>query len=782
MTPPARRLLQHSRPTHMKRIALAVLLLAACTTAPTPAPRPQPASPQPQAQAPQPAPARRSPNALVAVTQTKAIREPRIKVGLLSDQTSVTFDRVDGGYFLVTDAQSFATIRGLTIAGPVGVNAPVHYAVQVSSISDITSVQALAERLRTEMKVRADFVFDPAGGLYRVLAGDFLDAASANPLRDQLQSRGYGTGMLVVKRSADQPFEKKLTVTDDEGETTVLTTDSVVVLPQTEETIEIGGKPYRTAARAWINSRGTLNVINELNLEDYLKGVVPAEMGPKIYDELEALKAQALAARTYAVRNLGQYRREGYDICPGPACQAYNGFSGEDPLSNRAVEQTAGLVITYSGQPIDSLYTATCGGETSDVGVMFPGRNEPYLKRARCIEYEMTSIAGRADSAVLTEGQMNARLFTALAGLPDSGTSWSARDVEAAVAAAMRLLGTARPPDAHAASSRRGDVLTYLSAVFGFDVNGRTLTLPEDRKYFFPSGGAESAPYQAAAFLIKFGFLPAQVIDRADLSAAMPREELYGLLGSWLRKHQAVIEATGKIVSVNGRVIGLKAEGKTTTYTLPGRIPVFRRIGDRYQEYATVPVMLGDRATLQHNARNAPLALIVQANYDGASFDRTSSFADWTRSYRADELVASINKRNPIQQLLGLRPLTVDASQRVAELEVTAEGGRTFTLRGLPIRWSLNVPDNLFVFDKTSDPDGVDRYTFYGKGWGHGVGLCQVGAYGMAFRGRTATQIIENYYTGVQILPMSQAQTPPPATPPPPAATPPPPIPPPTPY
>ena len=54
------------------------------------------------------------------------------------------------------------------------------------------------------------------------------------------------------------------------------------------------------------------------------------------------------------------------------------------------------------------------------------------------------------------------------------------------------------------------------------------------------------------------------------------------------------------------------------------------------------------------------------------------------------------------------------------------------------MRWSLNVPDNLFVFEKTQDPDGVDRYTFFGKGWGHGVGFCQVGAYGMAFRGWTA--------------------------------------------
>ena len=213
-------------------------------------------------------------------------------------------------------------------------------------------------------------------------------------------------------------------------------------------------------------------------------------------------------------------------------------------------------------------------------------------------------------------------------------------------------------------------------------------------------------------------------------------------------------ETSGKIFAVNGRTLALKAEGKTTPFNLPENIPIFRRLGDRYQEYASVPIMIGDRAFLQSDARKNPVALIVQANIDGASFDRTSSFADWTRSYRADELVSSINKRNPIQQLQGLRVVSVDASQRIAEMEVTAEGGRRFMLRGLPVRWSLNVPDNLFVFEKTVDPDGVDRYTFYGKGWGHGTGMCQVGAYGMAFRGWKADQILKNYYTGVEIVQM----------------------------
>lgn len=696
-----------------------------------------------------------SPNALTMVSAAaKSIIEPRIRVGLLSDQTSVTFPRVTGGYYVITGPTAATIRRGFTMTAPVS-DAAARYAVQVSTISDVTSANALAEKLRADTQQRVDLVFDAGGTVYRVMAGDFPSSNEAQPLRDQLTQRGYGTNLLIVKRSADQPFEKRHQFVDDEGERTTLDGESVLVMPVSAETVTIGDKPYRTAARVFINSRGTYNVINELNMEDYLRGVVPAEMGSKIYDEVEALKAQAIAARTYAVRNLGQFRRDGFDICAGPACQAYNGFSGEEALTDRAVRETAGLVATYNGQPIDALYTATCGGETSDVGTMFPGRSEPYLKRARCVEDDIITIAGRADSGLLTEQQVNARLFGGISGLPDAGASWSAHDVEQAVTSAMQMLRFDPRSKAVPASSRRGDVLTYLATTLGFERYASVVTMPEDRSYYFPQTAArEATAYRAAAFLIKFAFLPAEAIDRADLNAAMPRDELYGLLGSWLRKHAAVSDATGKIVTVAGRDVTLKTDGKLTRFSLPANIPVFRKVGDRYQEYRNAPATIGDRATITADARKTPVALIINAYLDGASFDRSSSFASWTRSYRADDLVMSINKRNPITKLQGIRPLTIDASQRIAELEVTAENGRTFVLRGLPVRWSLNVPDNLFVYEKTQDPDGTDRYTFYGKGWGHGVGFCQVGAYGMAMKGWTAQQILTHYYTGIEIGPM----------------------------
>ncbi|HWS72534.1 MAG TPA: SpoIID/LytB domain-containing protein, partial [Thermoanaerobaculia bacterium] len=340
----------------MKRllVLLSVSLLAACSGGP--APNPTPAPPSAPITPASPPPAANALNPLASAPKT--IAEPRIRVGLLSDQTSVTFPRIAGGYYLAGDTPSGILRRGFTVSAPVGEVAAARYAIQVASISDITSVESFAAKIRTETGQRVDALFDPSaanGGMYRILAGDFPDTKSAEPLRNDFLQRGYGNEMLIVRRPSDQPFANKHQITDDEGDRYTIDGATLLIMPATADTITIADKPYRTAARLVINSRGLLNVINELNLEDYLKGVVPAEMGPKIFDEVEALKAQAIAARTYAIRNMGQFRREGYDICPGPACQAYLGFSGEDPLSSQAVTETAGLILTQNGEPIDAL-------------------------------------------------------------------------------------------------------------------------------------------------------------------------------------------------------------------------------------------------------------------------------------------------------------------------------------------------------------------------------------------------------------------------------------------
>ena len=134
-----------------------------------------------------------------------------------------------------------------------------------------------------------------------------------------------------------------------------------------EGTIRVEGRRYRGRIEVFLNERGMLNVVNALPLEQYLRGVVPREMGPAVFDELEALKAQAVAARTYAIANLAEFAEEGYDICATPRCQVYGGVDDEHPLSDRAVAETAGEIAVFDGRPIDALYSSTCGGHTEDV-------------------------------------------------------------------------------------------------------------------------------------------------------------------------------------------------------------------------------------------------------------------------------------------------------------------------------------------------------------------------------------------------------------------------------
>jgi stage II sporulation protein D len=95
-------------------------------------------------------------------------------------------------------------------------------------------------------------------------------------------------------------------------------------------------------------------------------------------------------------------------------------------------------------------------------------------------------------------------------------------------------------------------------------------------------------------------------------------------------------------------------------------------------------------------------------------------------------------------------------SGRVVEIKISGSKG-TFYIRGFRIRTALGIRENLFTLDRTFGTDGqVESFIFSGKGWGHGVGLCQVGAYGMALRGKSYEDILHHYYSGVEIVRRAQ--------------------------
>lgn len=139
-----------------------------------------------------------------------------------------------------------------------------------------------------------------------------------------------------------------------------------VVLDAASGLVTIDGATYRGKAEVWTNSGGTLAGINEVPLEAYLYGVVPRELPPEPYGLVEAQKAQAVAARTYALRNLGKRASDGYDLLPTTSDQVYGGYDAEHPVSTQAVDGTAGVVGTYGGQLISMLYHSTSGGYTAN--------------------------------------------------------------------------------------------------------------------------------------------------------------------------------------------------------------------------------------------------------------------------------------------------------------------------------------------------------------------------------------------------------------------------------
>jgi stage II sporulation protein D len=149
----------------------------------------------------------------------------------------------------------------------------------------------------------------------------------------------------------------------------------------------VGGKRYRGTLDALPEGSG-VTLVNALALEAYLPSVVTAELGRRTGGEREAVLAQAIIARTYALRNLGRGRAAGYDLESGVGDQVYGGADAEDPLAAEAVRATAGLIVAWEGQPIDAFFHSTCGGRTERGVDVFRGADRPYLRSLADVDRE----------------------------------------------------------------------------------------------------------------------------------------------------------------------------------------------------------------------------------------------------------------------------------------------------------------------------------------------------------------------------------------------------------
>ena len=142
--------------------------------------------------------------------------------------------------------------------------------------------------------------------------------------------------------------------------------------------IEIDGKRYRGRIKI-ISADSNIKIVNQIDLEDYVKGVMIKEMPlGKGSENYEALKAVSICIRTYAAQKLKE-NKEFFDIYPDTRDQVYGGVDGETEITNKIVDETKDKLLFYDNEPIVMFYHSTCGGHTEDVKNVFSKNSYPYL-------------------------------------------------------------------------------------------------------------------------------------------------------------------------------------------------------------------------------------------------------------------------------------------------------------------------------------------------------------------------------------------------------------------
>ncbi len=731
------------RPFALLALALA-LSCAGGTPAPKSAPVEGPLPPRvvtvPVQPAPRPhTPAARQP-APAAQAQAQTAAEPSaprlIRVGLATDLHSVRLPCCDAEVSAEADGRTIATLGPVVVRPAAGATPEVVYRVQVAALKDEGQAKGLAQRLRARFAVPGGVVFDAGSDLYRVRIGGFKDRAAAESEQRHLAALGL-VDTWVVSESAGKMVNPALLL-ERHGKETRVPGRWLEVRAVGSQGIRVDGGRYRGVILIYLNDRGTLNVINELPVEDYLRGVVPSEMGPATYNQIEALKAQAVAARTYTLRNLGEFSEEGYDICATPRCQVYGGMDAEQPLTDKAVRETAGQVLVYHGQLIDALYSSTCGGHTEDVQVVFPLKtDEPYLKGVPCVEAGVDRLAGDQASGRSFEETLLDRLLPVRAE--------GERQVLAARLRALAALAGLPPSHDHLISLRRREVQRFVSSLFDLALDSRLFVANADLEYLLdhPPSDWGKKDLRLAAYLVKSDLLDGQ------LGTPLSKRELDQMVIQLALYVRVLKEERGTYLGMGQGALELRQGTKSASFAIPGHLATFRRYHGP-PTASTLSLLPGDPLALYSTAGRL-LAVVQTVNPNGASFDRTSHVGSWTRFRSDQELTSLVDERYPGLGFKSFKILSRGVSGRVGRLELFGDRGRSVEIDGLAIRWTFQLPDTLFTAKRLAPAHGAHGWLFTGRGWGHGVGLCQIGSYGMALRGRNYKEILHHYYTGVEL-------------------------------
>lgn len=703
--------------------------------------------------------------------------EPTMRIGLSTDALSVTISTT-GRLLNASDAQSPPLPLEVSRVRVEARALPVPARRDPERPEDETRAAKVKTDIRTsEPQRESDTVGAQPAGEVEIAAGNSLPASAGNA-RTILSDSSPESSPGKVRLSARVVAPSRGAVVYAAGAPPLLHARAPLLFASDDETqhpMKFNEKPYRGRLEVFANIRGTLTVVNIVGLEDYVRGVVANELSPGGYPALEALKAQAVAARTYAVTNRGQFAIEGFDLLPTTRSQVYGGLSTEQPLSDRAVFETRGRVATFRGQPINALYTSTCGGRTEDAEDIFGGAPVPYLRARECAvegkeaftpfvirtTREVSSIR-EAEHAASARDVALLATHHVLSAAPRLSDEWlsaaiSVDEVRALLTSVASLARQLAPPPVSNDVVRPGPFSSALARALDGESRGDVLLAKADVDYLLAFRDADDVPAANradVAELLREGHLalfpdatlrPHQTMTRARVlhavAHALDARELLNL------QKAAARPAAGESLVL--RPVG---RGLERTLNVAPDVYLFRAFGDALYQVRELTLVGGEAVAFHTDARGAVDYLEMRPSPNGAAADRFSSHSNWKVELTPIEAAARLGRSSGrTGALVDLRVRARGASRRVLDLEVIGTHA-TAHVTGGKIRSALNLREQLFVIDRRYDEEGhVVAFVFTGRGWGHGVGMCQVGAYGLARSGLTYDRILRTYYTGISL-------------------------------
>jgi stage II sporulation protein D len=205
----------------------------------------------------------------------------------------------------------------------------------------------------------------------------------------------------------------------------------------------------------------------------------------------------------------------------------------------------------------------------------------------------------------------------------------------------------------------------------------------------------------------------------------------------------------GVLSSWDGTTMKIIVNGQPKEFRLNADAPIYQRIGDERLAMRQGAWIGGELMDFRAVADQIQM-IVYRINFANPAADRYSRLALWQVRKTRQELDTAFRPLN-IGAIQDLRVISRGASERPLSTEITGTNGRA-NVRALRLRSLLGLRDSLFSYDIERNAQGeILGMTFYGRGWGHGVGMCQVGAYGMAIDGATYEEILKKYYKGIEL-------------------------------